>query len=117
MKRYTQEEFNNMPVNKYGKKECPNGDYSAVNVNGEWCKYMTFIFATVICLYGLIAYQVIIYRNKHKYVISAGCRNYDSLKEAAEDAKKECCYCDKTYRMLEILLEEEPNETQRPKEA
>ena len=51
MKTYTQEEFNALPVNEYGVKICPTGDYSQIRKFsnscsfgkgcsfGEWCRF------------------------------------------------------------------------------
>ncbi len=39
MKRYTEEEFNNLPCNEFGIKECPAGDYSLISIFGEWCSF------------------------------------------------------------------------------
>ena len=117
MKKYTQEEFDNLPLDQYGTKQCPQGDYSAVKTNGEgcsfgeWCsfgkgcKYMTFVFTTLTCLFGCFKYPIYIYQNKDKYVLSIGCKNFKSLDGAVKEAEKIGCYCEKTHKVLKILLE------------
>jgi len=39
MKKFTQEEFDNLPRNEYGLKECPTGDYTNIKVFGGWCNF------------------------------------------------------------------------------
>ncbi len=34
-KKYTQEEFDAMPVGEYGVKDCPSGDYTGCKSFGE----------------------------------------------------------------------------------
>lgn len=41
MKKFTQEEFDAMPIDSDGYKICPTGDYTSVNVNGASCKFGT----------------------------------------------------------------------------
>ena len=124
MKKYTQNEFYNFPKNEYGVKICPKGDYNGIAIKGEWCsfgegcsfgewcsfgegcKYMTFVFATLTCLFGLFKYPIYIYHNKDKYIISAGCENFDNLDKAVKKTKEQNCYCEKTHRILKIMLDE-----------
>ena len=73
---------------------------------GEGCKYMTFVFATLTCLFGLFKYPIYIYHNKDKYIISAGCENFDNLDKAVKKTKEQNCYCEKTHRILKIMLDE-----------
>ena len=39
MKKFTQAEFDAMPIDEFGYKICPTGDYTYVNVNGVRCKF------------------------------------------------------------------------------
>ena len=39
MKKYTQEEFDQFPVNEYGYKQCPTGDYTLIKSFHEWCSF------------------------------------------------------------------------------
>ena len=39
MKKYTQEEFDHLPVNVHGIKECPQGDYTQIKDFSEWCSF------------------------------------------------------------------------------
>lgn len=39
MKKYTQEEFNQFPVDEYGYKQCPSGDYTLIKKFPEWCSF------------------------------------------------------------------------------
>ena len=39
MKIYTQAEYNDFPVDKYGVKYCPSGDYTAIKQFGERCSF------------------------------------------------------------------------------
>ena len=39
MKKYTQEEFNLFPVDEYGIKNCPTGDYSLIKKIPEQCSF------------------------------------------------------------------------------
>ena len=135
MKKYTQEEFDSFELDGYGAKQCPSGNYVNVNTKGErcsfgkgcsfgercsfgkgcsfgeGCKYMAFIFTTVFCLYGVFDYSLIVYLNKEsgKYIISAGCMNFESLTEAVKETKKQNYYCERTHKIMKILLDE-PNE-------
>ena len=133
-KKYTQKQFDSFPRDELGIKQCPSGDYSAIEKFGKWfsfgewcsfgegcsfgkgcsfgelfsfgegCSYMTFVFTTVLCLYGLFRYPIILYQNKNKYIISVGCENFDSLDKAVSKSKKQNCYCEKTHRILELIL-------------
>ena len=38
MKKYTQAEFDALPVID-GRKQCPTGDYSDIRSFGEWCSF------------------------------------------------------------------------------
>lgn len=37
--KYTQEEFNTLPVNQFGIKPCPTGDYSAIKIFYVGCSF------------------------------------------------------------------------------
>lgn len=39
MKKYTQADFDNFEVDKYGRKICPAGDYTAMKSFGEGCSF------------------------------------------------------------------------------
>ena len=39
MKKYTQEEFDAIPVDGFGIKRCPTGDYTAINCFGAGCSF------------------------------------------------------------------------------
>ena len=39
MKKYTQEEFDNFPIDEYGYKMCPSGDYSQISRFTERCSF------------------------------------------------------------------------------
>ena len=65
---------------------------------------MTFVFVSIICLYGLFRLPIIIYINKDKYILSVGCENFDDLEKAVNKAKKEGCYCKKTHDVLKAIL-------------
>lgn len=39
MKKYTQEEFDAIPVDGFGIKHCPTGDYTAINCFVGWCSF------------------------------------------------------------------------------
>ena len=45
MKKYTQEEFDQFPVDERGRKQCPSGDYTLIQKFpercsfGEWCSF------------------------------------------------------------------------------
>lgn len=39
MKKYTQKEFDNFEIDKYGYKICPSGDYSLISNFGEQCSF------------------------------------------------------------------------------
>lgn len=39
MKKYTQEEFDQFPVNDYGYKRCPSGDYTLIEKFPECCSF------------------------------------------------------------------------------
>lgn len=39
MRKYTQEEFNQFPVNEYGYKQCPSGDYTLIETFPECCSF------------------------------------------------------------------------------
>jgi len=53
MKKYTQEEFDSLPVNKYGTKECPTGDYTQIHSFGEWCSFGLGCSFGDRCIFGL----------------------------------------------------------------
>lgn len=39
MKKYTQEEFDAIERDEYGVKNCPSGDYTAIKIFSERCKF------------------------------------------------------------------------------
>ena len=39
MKKYTQADFDNFEVDKFGRKICPTGDYTAIKSFGEQCSF------------------------------------------------------------------------------
>ena len=39
LKKYTQEEFDAIPVDENGIKHCPTGDYTAIDRFGEYCSF------------------------------------------------------------------------------
>ena len=39
MKKYTQEEFDAIPRDEQGVKQCPTGDYTAITRFGEGCRF------------------------------------------------------------------------------
>lgn len=39
LKKYTQEEFDAIPVDGFGIKRCPTGDYTAINRFGAYCSF------------------------------------------------------------------------------
>ena len=39
MKKYTQAEFDAIPVDENGIRHCPTGDYTAINRFGEYCSF------------------------------------------------------------------------------
>jgi len=39
MKKYTQKQFDNLPLDKRGIKQCPTGDYTAIYHFGKGCSF------------------------------------------------------------------------------
>ena len=39
MKKYTQEEFDALPIDENGIKQCPTGDYSQIKEFPDWCSF------------------------------------------------------------------------------
>jgi len=37
MKKFTQKQFDKLPLDAWGRKQCPLGDYTAIKSFGEWC--------------------------------------------------------------------------------
>ena len=73
---------------------------------GEECRYCKFVFDKFTLLSGVYKYPIRIYQNKDKYMLSIGCFNFSSLKEAVAYAKKSNCYCKLTHRILKLYLGE-----------
>lgn len=67
---------------------------------------MTFVFTTLSCLFGVLQYPIYIYRNQEKYFLSIGCENFSSLDKAVAEAKARNCSCEKTHKILALLLDE-----------
>jgi hypothetical protein len=72
---------------------------------GKGCKYRDFTFKEVFCLYGIYKFSIIIYSNQDKYILSVGCDDFNSIDEAIKRAKELNCYCEKTEKIVRILLE------------
>jgi len=52
MKQYTQEDFNNLPVDENGYKQCPSGDYTLIKVFGESCSFGKYCSFSEWCSFG-----------------------------------------------------------------
>ena len=122
MKIYSQSDFDSFEIDKDGFRLCPSGDYKNIRSFGEWCSfgdgcsfgmgcsfgrgcsYLSFVFKSVFCLYGIFKYPIIIYKNNEKYRISVGCETFDSLNEAVKKSREMGIYCNKTHKILKLLL-------------
>ena len=118
MKKYTQEQFEALEVDQHGRKVCPSGDYSAIKFFAErcsfaeWCsfagrcKYEDFVFSRVVCLFGVFKYPIYMYLSLPSFRLSVGCETFSSLETAVERAKGLKIYCEKTHRILSLILED-----------
>lgn len=52
MKKYTQADFDNFEVDKYGRKICPAGDYTAMKSFGEGCSFGAWCIFGALCIFG-----------------------------------------------------------------
>lgn len=52
MKKYTQADFDNFKVDKYGHKICPAGDYTAIKGFGARCIFGTLCIFGALCIFG-----------------------------------------------------------------
>ena len=52
MKKYTQEEFDQFPVNEYGYKQCPTGDYTLIKSFHERCSFCEWCSFSERCSFG-----------------------------------------------------------------
>ena len=52
MKKYTQEEFDAIPVDGFGIKRCPTGDYTAINRFGAYCHFGARCSFGAVCSFG-----------------------------------------------------------------
>ena len=52
MKKYTQEEFDAIPVDENGIKHCPTGDYTAINRFGAVCSFGAYCRFGAGCSFG-----------------------------------------------------------------
>ena len=52
MKKYTQADFDNFKVDKYGHKICPAGDYTAIKGFGAQCSFGEQCIFGALCIFG-----------------------------------------------------------------
>ena len=52
MKKYTQEEFDAIPVDGFGIKRCPTGDYTAIDRFGAHCRFGAGCSFGEVCRFG-----------------------------------------------------------------
>jgi len=122
MRKYTLVEVEKFERNKNGILYLPTGDYTLISRFGKWCsfgegcsfgewcsfgegcKYCDFVFKVLINLSGLYKYQIRIYCNEDKYILSIGCHNFKTVTEAVEYGKKNNCYCKKTHEVVKKIL-------------
>ena len=52
LKKYTQEEFDAIPVDGFGIKRCPTGDYTAINCFGAHCSFGEGCSFGEVCSFG-----------------------------------------------------------------
>lgn len=52
MKKYTQAEFDAIPVDGFGIKRCPTGDYTAINRFGAHCGFGAVCRFGAVCSFG-----------------------------------------------------------------
>ena len=51
MIKYTQADFDNFEVDKFGRKICPTGDYTAIKSFGEQCSFGEGCYFIEVCSY------------------------------------------------------------------
>lgn len=78
MRRYTQEEFDWFPVDEYGRKQCPAGDYTLINrftVRSLFGGDCLFGNAVILLVAVLLAWHVSLVRVVYLVLIAplAGC--------------------------------------------